>query len=181
MTGPKIRIAISPTAIKVAAAKIAIERARADLGLDIELVESQFKSPSGIPEQPVDLVEAHNGAFNRASAVLGAPDATDATHGLGVENAAVYVGRGKWADPAVISLFGRDGTETVAVSVGIPMPSVDLGKAIAANQDKTAGSFIAKRVGCDGSDWHHHMSDGHLSRMQILADAIYAVLVQVRL
>lgn len=174
-----IRIAISPTAIKVAAAKLAIERARTVLGMDIELIESAFKSPSGIPEQPVGLDEAHAGAFNRASAVLGAPDTTDATHGLGVENAAVYAGRGKWTDPAVISLLGRDGTETVAVSVGIPMPSAELGKAIEANQDKTAGSFIAKRVGCDGADWHRHMSDGHLPRKQILADAIFAVLAQV--
>ena len=139
-----MRIAISPTAIKVTAAKNAARRASADLGVDVSVVESKHKFGSGVPEQPGTLVEGHLGALNRAKPLLDAPDATDATHALGVENTAAYMGGGKWTDPAVVVLLGRDGEETCTTSVGFPMPNKQLGQAISDEHKHTAGSDIAK-------------------------------------
>lgn len=172
-----MRIAISPTLTKVLAAQQGAARASNDLGVEITVIESKYKFPSGIPDQPLELIEAHLGAYNRARDVLGAPDATEATHALGIENAAAYMGRAKWTDPAVIVLLDRQGRETVVSSVGVPMANKDLGEAIAAGQVDTAGSRIAKRLGCDVANWHKHMSNGLTPRDMLIADAVYTAIV----
>lgn len=175
-----MRIVISPTALKVAGAQLAINRAFGRPTGRAELIESKHKSPSGIKEQPIDLVEAHTGAFNRAEDLLKATPPDEATHALGIENAYIHVGRGKWVDAAVAVLLDRQGNEVVATSVGVPAPIGELGTALAYGQDKTAGSFIAKRTGCDGADWHSYMTDGKFPRVEQIAGAVFAVLVQTK-
>ena len=142
------------------------------------LVESKDKTPSGIKEQPIGLVEAHTGAFNRAGDLLKVTPLEEATHAFGIENAYAYVGRGKWVDAAVAVLLDREGNEVVATSVGVPAPIADLGKALEHEQDVTAGGFIAGRTGCNGADWHSYMTDGRFSRVEQIASAVFAVLVQ---
>lgn len=170
-----MRIATSPTPKKVKAAQVACDRAVTSLHQHFILRQGARKHGSGVPEQPIGLDEARRGACNRAATALA--DDLSATHGLGIENAFVYLGDKVWIDLAVVALVNRDGRMVITTSLGIPGTIADVGLSIAAEQDKTAGSFIAARTGCDGADWHEMVTGGHMGREAILSDAIYAALV----
>lgn len=172
-----MKIAISPTTIKVQAAKNAAIRASRDLGIPIEIIESVHKFDSGVPPQPFNPVEAHQGARKRAQDVLNAPDAKEATHALGIENGAMDLGMVKYADPAIVVLLDRSGEWTVIPSLGFPMPVKELGMSLQSEQKQTAGNFIAKRIGGDHANWQSTSSGGLLPRDKNIEDAVYAAIV----
>lgn len=164
------KIAFGGTGQKEACSVAAVIRSR------LPLVLKGGKVKSVVPEQPFGMEEGLKGAIGRAQAALDAQP--DAEFGLGIENFFTYAGHRIFIDMAAVALIDRaDGEITSAFSVGIPGPHLEVGKAISAGQDETAGTHIAARTGWDSADWHKQLLGGRLSRFDLLADAVYTVLL----
>ena len=151
-------------------------------------------APSGVPEQPGGLSMIAQGAILRGTralrAVIAKHDVPLGAYvlGVGIESGLECV-LGRWLDIAVVAIV-RDGFPTgmadslvgFSTSVGLPFPAQHVEMAL---QDAgglsrhTAGSKVAMVLGGDGTDPHSTLTQGHLSRAQLLADACYAALVQV--
>ena len=172
---PVLRIAVAPTKVKVTAAQIAAARLRSE-GHDVQIIEITQKAGSGVPEQPIGLDEAHRGARTRADSASLHGRLEGATHGLGIENCFAYVGSKVWLDIAMVVLVDHDGNEVVTSSTGIPSPATFIGRAIDADHNLTAGSFMAQAFECDGANWHSVVVGPEMDRVKILADAAYAAM-----
>lgn len=176
------RVSTHPTAIalgstsrhKVAALRDALDRA----GMDGVAVTA-YDAASGVAAQPLGE-EVDVGAENRAREALDrAPVSIE--YAVGVESGLSYR---RWGhvDFAVAVVMRRRLHRVVgfATSVGIPIPLEAVEASIRSRRQRTAGQCLADRIqGVNPTDPHTTLTNGRLSRQQLLTDAIYAALIQV--
>lgn len=177
-------IALLPTAIALGSLNQhkhdALLRAiqRANLQGRLEVIRADVNS--GVDEQPIGGDVAALGAENRArDAVMFT--ARDVRYGIGIESG-IELRRGTWLDVATVVIVEheREAPIAVATSIGLPIPTEDVLATIAAGvRTNTVGGFLARRTGSDTSDWHSTATEGRLSRVEQMAGAIYAALIQV--
>ncbi len=137
---------------------------------------------SGVPEQPVGREEIAKGAMNRATAAhLKVPEA----YAVGVENGLREAGGVQcaplgtevpslpWYDMAYIVVIKPDGTKSIVPSAYVEVPLWAVQEAQALGFDTTTvGSVLAKRHNIPADDPHTFLTSGHLSRHQILVEAL---------
>lgn len=153
-----------------------------------------YPTKSGVGEEPMGLSAVSLGAVTRASRALRAGLVDRATPpgayvlGLGVESGMECV-HGHWLDLAVVAVVregmlntSADSLVGLSTSLGLPFPAQYVAMAL---QDEeglsrhTAGSKVALVLGGDKTDPHSTLTRSRITRARLLADAIYAALVQV--
>jgi non-canonical (house-cleaning) NTP pyrophosphatase len=141
---------------------------------------SPSDAPSLVDAQPIGWEMGELGAENRAFFSLAAEPEAD--YGLGVES---YFERRRtlWLDLAAVAVVERSTMRVVAqsTSVGVAMPERYVLEAIRrGTQQWTAGQvFAEEHPGVKACDWHGAVTGGLLGREGLMADALYAALVQV--
>lgn len=163
---------------KIAAAGRAITSA----GLQARVQLIGTKTSSGVPEQPLGFEEIRQGALRRALGAL--ENVSDAQFALGIENGLVDIGAmGPLIDLAVVVLIERSpsmlhmlSTAIYTTSTGVPCDPKYFRQSYDTVRTKTVGAFIAEEMGCDGTDWHAHLSGGYLLRSNILEQAVLGAL-----
>lgn len=150
------------------------------LALDIEAQITTEKSSSEINEQPYGFEETYQGALNRAK---NARERNPEDMAIGIENGIVPVGD-KFFDMAVVVAISPDGQVFTATSGGIEMPKkyVDIARAkgFATTTVGVAMAEELKEKGCDATDPHSFLTNGKVSRKELLTEAIVLALSQIR-
>lgn len=132
-----------------------------------------------VDAQPIGWQMGELGAENRAFFSIAAEP--EANYGLGVES---YFERRRsvWLDFATVAVVDCATTQVVAqsTSVGVAMPERYVLEAIRRGTSQwTAGQVFAEyHPDVDACDWHEAVTGGRLTREWLLADTIYAALVQ---
>lgn len=163
---------------KIGATNLACKR----LGLD-KVVICPTKTFSGQNEQPVGFEQTYNGAFERAMQArrtfLGCNVA------IGIESGIICFPtiNGQMAmDIAVVVIIDRNYLSIVTTSVGIRFPTecVEIAREHGF-KTTTVGSIIAEVLPGrgNGTDPHSILTDGRVTRVATLVDAIEKALIQI--
>lgn len=139
-----------------------------------------FHCASGVNAQPFGADEAARGAEQRAwEALRHAVDVID--YGIGIESG-IEFRYGRWLDIATVVIVksGERDPVAMATSVGVPIDQRDvLACMLVGPKDHTAGEMCAKRTGVNPTDWHSDVTGGRFTRVDQMAGAVYAALIQV--
>jgi inosine/xanthosine triphosphatase len=163
-----IRIVIGSTS---AHKRDAVLSALKELGFSVGEVAT-VDAPSGIPPQPYGKAQTLEGAGNRARA---ARETDKGAFAVGIENGLVPLGNFV-CDIAYVVIYTPSGRRIERRSDPMPVPQELVDAALAAGQQKTAGSLEAERSGCDPADPHVLWSGGTTTRKEILAKAVTSAL-----
>lgn len=139
------------------------------------------------PEQPWGLVQTTNGAINRSNnAVIANTEDNKLLEdeiSFGTENGIIEMTQGLFFDLAV-STCVFNGKRYFASSVGIQFPSkyvYETEKRINAGEvDLTVGKVIAEHTGCNHADPHLYLTNGKISRLDLLKQTAYALACQIK-
>lgn len=138
---------------------------------------------SGVPRQPFGQNEGIRGAENRCFHTIRTHQ--DLEFAVGVESF-VDVGRTKAFEQTAIFLGRRNDRRekagwVVTLSVAIEVPHDLAEKALRSGLPKppTVGELIAEKFGGDPTDPIATLTKGRLTRRMVIADAIFAALVQL--
>jgi len=150
---------------------------------DIKAKVSGIKTESGQNPQPIGMIEIYNGALTRA---MEAKKQKPGAIAIGIENGIFWVdtGYGKVSpclDIAVIVVFmphQKGHVSGVTSSLVIREQYVDI--ATGRGLDKTTvGEVIAESLGGDATDPHAILTNGKITRRQILVEGLRNLFVQV--
>ena len=144
---------------------------------------SGVKTSSGVNEQPVGLEETFRGAFNRADSAKKADGSKDAIY-IGIESGIISIGAFPYLSfidlAVIVVLFGDSQRFITATSSGISFPMEYVDEAQSRGfRTTTVGSVIAEKTGCDGTDPHWYLTQGVVSRMVTLIQALSIALSQL--
>lgn len=138
-----------------------------------------IKTNSGQNEQPVGFHETYNGACTRASTAKA--NKTDVI-AIGIESGIFchYKSKSVTLDIAVIVILPMEGHQIVTTSMGLVLPEkyVETARRIGF-QNTTVGSVIAEKLGGDTRDPHAALTDGKITRIETLTDALVIALRQL--
>ena len=149
----------------------AIKTACTELGLEIKLGGVAVESE--INDQPYGLEETYAGAMNRAK---NTQKETLQSIVIGIESGLVPLAD-KYLDMAVVVVLTPDGQTFTSTSAGIEFPAVAVEAARAKGFDHhTAGSEVAAMLGGSPTDPHSTLTNGQISRQELLVEAIKTAL-----
>ena len=141
------------------------------------------KAASGINEQPVGNEETLLGAMNRLEALKKIIGTTVYDLLVSFENGVILVqvgGTEKWFDLGWVFVEDKSGKQGIAHSIGIEFDAQYVQEAHEKGfETTTVGSVIAAHTGADSTDPHSYLTNGALSRSQMLSDSYRAALGQV--
>jgi inosine/xanthosine triphosphatase len=141
------------------------------------------KAPSGINEQPVGKEETVLGAMNRIAhlkdMILGVPY----DYLVAFENGLVSLelnGETTWMDMAWAVVEDYDGNRKIANSAGIEIPSWAVEEARRHGfETTTASSILAKVSPASSTDPHSYLTDGAVSRTDLLEQSLRIAVAQL--
>lgn len=147
-----------------------------------ELHVRGMKAASEINEQPVGHEETLRGAMNRLRNLREIVAETRCDLYVSLENGIFPVKVGDqdtWFDLGWVVIEDAAGNQSLSHSTGIEFGKDEVQEAQRRGFDKTtAGSIIAERTGADPSDPHSHLTSGHVSRPDMLGQALRAAFGQ---
>lgn len=174
MQGKKIKVVLGSTnAYKLDAVRKACEI----LGMKASV--SGVKTSSGQNEQPVGFEKTFAGALTRAKSAR--TQNADAI-AVGIESGIFVFDGGKpfFIDVAVIVVITLDNRQIITTSAGTAFPE-DCVKIAESRgfESITVGSVIAEKFGGDSADPHSILTNGRVSRVMILTDALVTAFGQI--
>lgn len=138
------------------------------------------ETDSGQNAQPVGFFQTFEGAFLRAQQAKHKRE--DWHLAIGIENGifSFYTEDAITLDIAIVVVITPSGKIITTTSGGMqfPEPMVERAKAMGF-ETTTVGSVIAKELGGDGTDPHSILTQGKITRTELLAEAVYNALVQI--
>ena len=151
-----------------------IEAVRAALrlcGFDTEQYRiGGVSAASGIPEQPAGLEQTRIGAENRSRNAKEASPGADMW--IGIESGLVHAYASHY-DIAFVVITCADGKVFSAMAGGHEVPVEHVHAAHARGFKKhTAGAAMAEKTGCDATDGTSFITEGVVSRMDVLTQAM---------
>lgn len=142
--------------------------------LGIEAYVSGEETYSNQAEQPTGFHCTLRGAINRARGVQ-----RDGFHAIGIESGIFEYGSVA-LDIAIIAIFTANGALIVTNTSGIMFPEEYVVEARRRGfPTTTVGSVIAEKLGGDPTDPHSTLTDGKITRQQLLTDALVVALKQL--
>jgi non-canonical (house-cleaning) NTP pyrophosphatase len=135
---------------------------------------------SGVDAQPFgDVTDL--GAERRARAALEIYPRV--TYAIGIESG-LDSRCGRWVDRATVVIMQRASVGAtlvgLATSIGLPFPMAAVDACLTRGPElHTAGEYVAEMGGGQPDDPHAALTQGRLTRRKLLADAVYAALIQV--
>lgn len=150
---------------------------------------------SRVNSQPVGMEETQQGAQNRAIYALRhmAPARQEQPDpkmiGIGIENGIIHVD-GKLMqteegfytiDLAVIAVYLPDNTWIFGTSPGMMMPEQYVKEAARSGYNRTTvGQIIAQHLGGDATDPHSTLTQGRITRQELLRIGVETALAQIK-
>ncbi len=152
----------------------AVKEACAKIGIKVEIKGVSAKSE--INEQPYGLEETYRGALNRAK---NSQKENNKMFAMGIESGIIPIDD-KFIDLAVVIVLTPDGKSFMGTSAGIEFPKYAIEEArLRGFETTTAGSIVAEKLGGSETDPHSTLTNGKISRKELLVDAIVSVLSEV--
>jgi len=150
---------------------------------NVQIIVNGVKTASEVNEQPVGFEEIFQGACNRLEETKRlVQEAYD--FAVGIENGVFSVETGKraiWFDVGLVIIEDKDGRQGYGLSSGIEFPQKYVDKAKEAGfETTTVGEIIAKEMGGDKTDPQSILSQGLVSRREMLKQALKIALGQLQ-
>ena len=147
--------------------------------LGIQAFVHGVKTSSGQNEQPVGFAETFEGALTRAkSAQTQCPNIV----AIGIESGVFHFvsNRPITMDIAIIVILTKDGRQIIMSSSGIEFPE----ECVKIAEDRgfkttTVGSVIAERFGGDPTDPYSILTNGKVTRLAVLMEALMLAIKQI--
>lgn len=154
----------------------AVNDAFTRLGIDIETIA--VPTASGVNEQPKSLDETYEGALNRHEQLVLKVGEVTGSYLVTIES-------GIFTPRAEHNYFGtttlvvdKDGERHVGIDVDIEFPKHMTDRV--PSEYKDLGELVKTEYGASASDPFPYFTNGKLTRQDVVANALYNVLVQFR-
>jgi len=149
---------------------------------EIEIV--LLKAASEINSQPIGNEETLLGAMNRLKNTKIALEGKHYDFVVAMENGIISILNGKdtlWFDVGWIILEDAEGRQSVSVSTGVNFPNRFIAEAEHRGiQGSTVGAIIAQETGADEWNPHQYLTNGQLSRTDLLGQALKTAIGQLQ-
>ncbi|MBI3572203.1 DUF84 family protein [Candidatus Kaiserbacteria bacterium] len=151
---------------------IAVCNAFRELGITATLQTCDV--PSGVRDQPIGLKEMQLGAENRAERAMG--QRPEADFAVGVESGLVEVTE-RWFDVPYIVVLTKRGWKSCTVGAYFPVPRWMVERAL--ERGTEIGKIVQELTGGDDKDVQKCLSDGKISRVDIITAALKYALAPI--
>ncbi len=131
---------------------------------------------SEVNKQPVGLDETYRGALNRANAVKKKYPTAIA---VGIESGIIMIGNDTF-DIAIVIIIDENGGVSTATSQGLLVPRKFFERAeVQGLKWHTVGSAVAEELLGDPGDPHLTLTEGRISRVDFMAQAVFTALLML--
>lgn len=164
--------------------KIAATREAAVIAYPGTLHVVGYKAASEINEQPVGQAETLLGANNRMRNLKVMIGGTRYDVLIAMENGINEIPSdqgGIWMDTGLVIAEDMNGRRGIAQCIGVPFETMDVDEARRNGfETTTVGSVYAKRKGTEATDPHRGLTNGLVTRMEGLKQAVLAAIGQLQ-